>query len=71
MKKLSIFWSLMICALPLFAQRGNGVEMADVMQSSGKIYVVVGTIAIVFLGLMFYLFNMDRNIRKLEKDDHR
>ncbi|WP_317163618.1 CcmD family protein [Mucilaginibacter aquatilis] len=29
---------------------------------------MVGRIAIVFLGLAIYLFNMDRCVRKLEKD---
>ncbi|CAM3889408.1 CcmD family protein [Mucilaginibacter galii] len=43
------------------------VEMADTMRSSGKIYVVVGTIAIVFIGLAIYLFTIDRRLTKLEK----
>jgi CcmD family protein len=43
------------------------VEMADTMRSSGKIYVVIGTIAIVFIGLAIYLFTIDRRLTKLEK----
>jgi len=45
------------------------VEMADTMRSSGKIYVVIGTIAIVFIGLAIYLFTIDRRLTKLEKHD--
>lgn len=41
-------------------------EMADVMRSNGKIYVVVGIILIVLVGLITYLFMLDRKITKLE-----
>jgi len=41
-------------------------EMADVMRSNGKIYVVVGIILIVLIGLITYLFMLDRKITKLE-----
>ena len=41
-------------------------EMADVMRSNGKIYVVVGIILIVLIGLITYLFILDRKITKLE-----
>jgi hypothetical protein len=41
-------------------------EMADVMRSNGKIYVVVGIILIVLTGLITYLFMLDRKITKLE-----
>lgn len=43
------------------------VEMADTMRSEGKIYVVVSIILVIFLGLMSYLFMMDRKISRLEK----
>ena len=39
----------------------------DVFYSSGKIYVVIAVLVIVFLGLAFYLFRLDRKITKLEK----
>lgn len=53
-----------------FAQE---VEMADTMRANGKIYVVVGIIVIILVGLIIYLFSMDRKISKLEKelDKHR
>jgi hypothetical protein len=41
-------------------------EMADVMRSNGKIYVIVGIILIVLAGLIAYLFALDRKITKLE-----
>lgn len=47
-----------------FAQK---VEMADTMRSEGKIYVVIGTIAIIFIGLAIYLFSIDRRLTRIEK----
>jgi CcmD family protein len=49
---------------PVFAQN---VEMADIMRSNGKIYVVVAVIAIIFIGLMIYLYRIDQRVKKLEK----
>lgn len=57
-----------MCNLLVSAQQPEQVEMADVMRSSGHIYVVVATIAIVFAGLAIYLFSIDRRLKKLEKD---
>lgn len=58
-----IVW-LAITSVPVFAQE---VEMADTMRSNGKIYVIVAIILIVLVGLITYLFMLDRKVRKLEK----
>ena len=42
------------------------VEMADTMRAEGKIYVVVAIILIVLIGLVTYLFLLDRKVKKLE-----
>ena len=42
-------------------------EMADIMRSNGKIYVVVAVLATIFAGIFVYLFILDRKITKLEK----
>ncbi|RZS94881.1 CcmD family protein [Cecembia calidifontis] len=47
--------------------QNSRVEMADVMRSEGKIYVLVGIIAIVFAGILVYVINTDRKVAKLEK----
>tara|TARA_Y100000991_G_scaffold145088_1_gene109648 strand:+ start:1039 stop:1197 length:159 start_codon:yes stop_codon:yes gene_type:complete len=49
---------------PVFA---DNIEMADIMRSNGKIYVVVAVIAIIFIGLMVYLYHIDQRVKKLEK----
>jgi hypothetical protein len=55
-----------ICMLgPAYGQ--NHVEMADNLRAEGKIYVVVTIILIVLAGLIFYLFLMDKKVKKLEK----
>lgn len=43
-------------------------EMADVMRSNGKIYVVVLVLATIFAGIIAYLVILDRKISKLEKN---
>lgn len=68
MKKLFSIILMLLSFVAVKAQNGEAVEMADVMRSSGKIYVVIGTIVIVFAGLAFYLFNIDRRLKKIEKE---
>lgn len=46
------------------------VAMADQMRSDGKIWVVVGVITIVFIGIITYLISLDRKISKLEKESN-
>jgi hypothetical protein len=77
MKKL-VTIALLIFSLTAVAQEkipvtesdytNNSVEMADAMRAEGKIYVLVGIIAIVFAGITVYLINTDRKISKLEKN---
>ena len=57
-----LFYLLMIN--PVLA---DNIEMADIMRSNGKIYVVVAVIAIIFICLMAYLFCIDQRVKKLEK----
>jgi len=79
MKKI-ITIALLIISLSAVAQEkipvtesdysNNSVEMADTMRSNGKIYVLVGVIAIIFAGITVYLVSTDRKISKLEKNIH-
>jgi CcmD family protein len=69
MKKLT-FLMLLLCSFSVaFAQPVQQVEMADALRSSGKIYVVILTICIIFVGLSVYLFSMDRRLKKIEKEN--
>jgi CcmD family protein len=70
MKKwiLILFGSLL--TLTGFAQQAasGSIEMADSLRASGKIYVVVLVVAVIFAGIIIYLVNLDRKVRKLEKE---
>lgn len=59
---------LLIFTVQSQAQSTDTVEMADVLRSSGKIYVVVAVMSIVFMGIVFYLFSIDQRLKKIEKD---
>jgi amino acid permease len=55
--------------LNLLLQNANsGVEMADIMRSNGKIYTVLAVILIIVIGLLTYLFFLDKKITKIEKE---
>ncbi|MBW4889101.1 CcmD family protein [Mucilaginibacter sp. HMF5004] len=64
MKKIFCLLVFLFTYTAIFAQAD--VEMADTMRSSGKIYVVITTIAIVFVGLAIFLFAIERRVKKLE-----
>ena len=68
MKKLSVFFMLLLSYATCFAQGSDVPAMADVMYSNGRIYVVIATIVIVFAGLTVYLFSIDRRLKKIEKE---
>lgn len=66
MNKIIALFLLLVLGTPrTFGQ--DQVEMADQLRSEGKIYVVVAIILIILLGLFFYLFSLDRKVKKLEK----
>ncbi len=68
MKKISLLALLLLSFAGAFAQQGQTVEMADTLRSSGKIYVVIAVIVIIFVGLSVYLFSIDRRLKKIEKE---
>ena len=49
------------------AQEKPSSEMADVMRSNGKIYVVVAVMLTIFAGIIIYLVRLDNKLTKLEK----
>ncbi len=55
-------------SLPAALAEGN----RDFMRETGKIYVVVATLLVIFLGIVGYLVRLERKLTKLEhqtKDD--
>ncbi|MFV0605645.1 MAG: CcmD family protein [Niabella sp.] len=39
------------------------------MYSSGRIYVVIAVLVTIFIGIVLYLFKIDKNIKKLKNKD--
>ncbi|MCC8410184.1 CcmD family protein [Mucilaginibacter sp. UR6-1] len=68
MKKILSLIVLLLSFTAVFAQNGADIEMADTLRSSGKIYVVVATLAIIFVGLAIYLFAIDKRLKKVENE---
>ena len=68
MRKILLLAFLLLGYTGVFAQQSATAEMADALRSSGKIYVVVAVITIIFIGLAIYLFSIDRRLKKIEKE---
>ncbi|MFC3416634.1 CcmD family protein [Algoriphagus hitonicola] len=76
MKKLVLLF-LLVFSLQAIAQEkievtesdynNNQIEMADKMREDGKIYVLVGIIGLIFIGITGYLIYTERKISKIEK----
>mgnify|MGYP003692579713 CR=1 FL=1 len=50
-----------------FGAAAQGVEMAEGLRSEGKIFVVVGVLCIIFIGIVVYLVSIDKKVSSLEK----
>lgn len=66
MKKIYLFLLLAFSFSVSFAQEQR-VEMADLMREEGKIYVVVGVLLLILLGVFTYLILLDKKLKRLEK----
>lgn len=67
-KKICLLLLVIFSATNAFAQDST-VEMADVMRSNGKIYIVVTICLTILVGLFFYVFSLDRKITRFEKSN--
>lgn len=67
MKRLSIILFAVLLTF-LNAADAQAQDMADVMRSNGKIYVVVFVLATIFAGIFCFLIYLERKMRKLESN---
>lgn len=63
-KTLTVFTLLCFSKIAIAQQ---DTEMADGMRANGKIYVVVAIMVIILVGILAYLFVIDRKVSRLEK----
>jgi len=64
--KINIFSTfLLFIATSGYLSAKDPIDVA--LHSSGKIYLVVGTLVVIFLGVVIYLFSIDRNLSNIEK----
>ena len=58
--------AFLLSSTVLMAQQKQ-TEMADLMRSNGRIYVVVAVMVTILTGLVLYVARLDKKISKLEK----
>jgi CcmD family protein len=68
MKKIATLFTFLFLSISAYSQQNSSVEMANDLYLSGKIYVVVTVLSIIFIGIVIYLIALDRKICKLEKE---
>jgi CcmD family protein len=59
---------LTFCVLATITTLSAQPESADFMRSTGKIYVVIAVLCIIFIGIVLFLINLDRKLQRLEKE---
>lgn len=55
-----------ISLMPVFLHAQSSL---DFLRSTGKIYAVVFTVIVLFLGIVFYVWRLDRRVSKMEKEN--
>jgi hypothetical protein len=71
-----VFFFISGIILPVILQAQDSIvsvtkekpQMAGLMRSNGKIYVVVVVLLIILTGLFIYLINLDRKLSRLENE---
>jgi uncharacterized membrane protein len=66
MKKITFILLMLLSTIQLFAQNQNSTT-TDSLYASGKIYVVVICVSVILIGLLIFLFFIDKRLKKIEK----
>lgn len=70
MNKTKLFLFTLFTLFTGLGVSAQSVEMADNFRGEGKIYVVVAVALILLITIFFYLFRIDRKLKKLEKNQN-
>lgn len=65
--RLLLLVLLLLIPAGIFAQ-APAVTMADDLQKTGKIWVVVGVIGVILLGILGYIALLDRKVTRIENE---
>lgn len=70
MNKFNTLLLCLFCLLSgqLFCQEASQPAMAETFYKEGKVYVVIVVLSIVLIGMIIYLFSMDKKLKKLEEE---
>lgn len=63
--KIFALCALLCIGIPAFAQFEE--RMNDVFYSTGKIKVVIAVAAVILLGILAYVWRLDRKVSRIEK----
>lgn len=63
----TLFFFIFTVLTFFIAHAQDNIEMADAMRSSGKIYVVVAVLVLIFSGIILFLLMTERRISRIEK----
>lgn len=66
MKKIVAVLLLLLSAFTLYAQQ-TGSEANSGLRADGKIWVVMAVCVTILVGLLFYIWRVDRKVSALEK----
>ncbi|SFE79184.1 hypothetical protein SAMN05518672_110102 [Chitinophaga sp. CF118] len=73
-KVFSFCCTFMLLLVSLFAnaqqQDTESGPVNEFFRSNDKIYVIVGVLLIIFIGIVIFLISLERKISKLERRDH-
>lgn len=67
LKQLLAVCSVLLWTIAAKAQSSD-IDMADGLRASGKIYVVVAVLSIIFLGIIAFLIRIDGKVTALEAE---
>ena len=70
MNKFKSFLFTLIMIMTGYGVTAQPVEMADKFRGEGKIYVVVMIALLLLISIFFYLFRIDRKLKKLEENQN-
>ena len=68
MNKLTIILAIVAVGMTISGNVFGANEVAEVLRSSGKIYVVVAVLSTIMIGIFLYIFLVEKKLSRMEKE---